>query len=137
MVENSLESRAKTTRQVIDTTLGTENWDLKGLGITEVKVDFEKPLWVTLEEAQNFESKTNDELMHYKEENYDQLHEIAFLREDLIDAKQIFIAALDRAKLEAQPQDMNTRLTFTFDELQGLQRALSLCVEPSKEEKSR
>jgi hypothetical protein len=47
---SSLES--KTTRQVIDTALGTEDWDLKGLGITKVKTDFEKPMWVLSEDAQ-------------------------------------------------------------------------------------
>jgi predicted peroxiredoxin len=38
---------------VIDATLGTENWDLKGLGITETKIDFEKPLWIPLDELDN------------------------------------------------------------------------------------
>lgn len=47
----SLKSKAKTTRQVIDSSLGTEDWDLTGLGITKVKVDFEAPLWISLEEA--------------------------------------------------------------------------------------
>jgi hypothetical protein len=43
---------AKTTRQVINAGLGTENWDLKALGVTEAKVDFEKPMWILSEEAQ-------------------------------------------------------------------------------------
>jgi hypothetical protein len=57
---SSIESKAKTTRQVIDATLGTENWDLKGLGITEVKIDFEKLTWVPLEEAQKLAVELQD-----------------------------------------------------------------------------
>lgn len=45
-------NQTRTTRQVIDETLGTENWDLKALGITEVKTDFEKPLWVPVAVAE-------------------------------------------------------------------------------------
>lgn len=58
---SNIEAKAKTTRQVIDGGLGTEDWDLEGFykhDKPETKVDFEKPLWVPLEEAQ----KTANEL---------------------------------------------------------------------------
>jgi hypothetical protein len=78
--------------------------------------------------------KANDELVHYREENYDQMYEIAFLREDLTDAHKVLEVSLDRAKLEPQPQDMRTRLTLEFNEFVTLQKALSLDNKETREE---
>jgi hypothetical protein len=73
----SLELQVKTTRQVIDSALGTENWDLKGLGITEAKFDFEKPMWITLDEAQKREFALLDQIIIVTKLNDDKFLKIA------------------------------------------------------------
>jgi hypothetical protein len=88
----------------------------------------------TFETSDKMLGEANDELEHYREENWDQTYEIAFLREDLTDINKILIDALDRAKLEPQPQDMKMRITFTFDESQGLERALRFIRKISQDE---
>jgi hypothetical protein len=58
----SIEIKAKTTRQVIDEGLRTEDWDLKGYYKEKEleTADFEKPMWVSLEEAEKLESKLSE-----------------------------------------------------------------------------
>ncbi len=60
---SAVETKVKTTRQVIDTALGIENWDLKGYyktGKPETAVDFEKSAWVSLEDAQKIQTDLKD-----------------------------------------------------------------------------
>jgi hypothetical protein len=89
----------------------------------------------SLELSDELLDQANDELEHYREENWDQTYEIAFLREDLTDINKILTDAFERAKQTPQPQDMKTRLTLTFDEYQGLQQALRF-IRKLNEEKA-
>jgi hypothetical protein len=98
----TLESKAKTTRQVIDSSLGTENWDLNGSGITEVKLDFEKPAWVPLEEVKAQENKA--------EAAYDKACQTA---NDYCLKVCEFLTFLENLKNSAQPQSIMWQAGFS------------------------
>lgn len=111
----STECNAKTTRQVIDFSLGTEDWDLNGLGITKAKVDFEKPLWVPLEEAQKLEA-LKDSLIKSSGEVDEESRRFLIQRDELADKIKEAVSLLDELLTP------NSAGCFTFPAPQRLQK---------------
>lgn len=125
------EIKAKTTRQVIDEGLRTENWDLKGWYKTDVPAettDFEKPMWVSLEEAQ----KTANELEKWQVDWQNLNDEKMRLDSKIVEANKILDAYTP--KFNEYGHNYDTYDAKDVDNIIGLIRTALVSSKPTTQE---